>query len=80
MGATLEPSQFDLAGLGGIILAPGLGAQGGTVEGAARLFAGCPPHTVLANVSRSLLAVGPDIGALREAARATIEELAGSLA
>ena len=62
VGATLQPSQFDLAGLGGVILAPGLGAQGGTVEGAARLFAGCPPHSVLANVSRSLLAAGPDVG------------------
>ena len=30
IGATLEPSAFDLAGLGGVILAPGLGAQGGT--------------------------------------------------
>ena len=79
VGATLEPSAFDLGRLGGIILAPGLGAQGGTVTGAARLFAGCPPHSVLANVSRSLLAVGPDIAALREAARATGEELAGSL-
>jgi orotidine-5'-phosphate decarboxylase len=80
VGATLEPSRFELADLGGIILAPGLGAQGGTMEGAARLFAGCRPHTVLANVSHSLLALGPDAGALREAARTTSEELAASLA
>lgn len=78
VGATLQPSQFDLAGLGGVILAPGLGAQGGTVEDAARLFAGCPAHTVLANVSRSLLAAGPDVGPLREAARTTSEELSRS--
>ncbi len=79
VGATLEPSPFDLADLGGVILAPGLGAQGGTLEGAARLFAGCPPHSVLANVSRSLLAAGPDAGALRDAARTASEELSRSL-
>jgi orotidine-5'-phosphate decarboxylase len=79
VGATLEPSQFDLARLGGVILAPGLGVQGGTVEGAARLFAGCPPHSVLANVSRSLLAAGPDAGPLRDAARTISEELGRSL-
>ncbi len=78
VGATLQPSHFDLAGLGGVILAPGLGAQGGTVEDAARLFAGCALHSVLANVSRSLLAAGPDVGPLREAARTTSEELSRS--
>jgi orotidine-5'-phosphate decarboxylase len=79
VGATLAPSTFDLAGLGGVILAPGLGAQGATVGDAARLFAGCPPDSVLANVSRSLLAAGPDAGSLRRAAEATCGELAGSL-
>jgi orotidine-5'-phosphate decarboxylase len=75
IGATLEPSHFELAGLGGVILAPGLGAQGGTAAGAARLFSGCPPHSVLANVSRTVLAAGPDQGALTEAARVAGEEL-----
>ncbi|MGO8870439.1 MAG: orotidine-5'-phosphate decarboxylase [Acidimicrobiales bacterium] len=75
IGATLEPSGFDLAELGGVILAPGVGAQGGTVEGTARLFARCPPGTVLPSASRSLLAAGPDAEALREAARTTSEEL-----
>jgi orotidine-5'-phosphate decarboxylase len=75
VGATLAPSGFDLAELGGVILAPGFGAQGATADGAARLFAGCPRGTVLANVSRSLLAAGPDPGALRTAALSTCEEL-----
>jgi orotidine-5'-phosphate decarboxylase len=75
VGATLEPSRFDLAGLGGVILAPGLGAQGGTAEGAARLFAGCPPHRVLASVSRTVLAAGPDLEPLTRAARSAGEEL-----
>jgi orotidine-5'-phosphate decarboxylase len=75
VGATLEPSQFDLSGLGGVILAPGLGAQGGTAAGAARLFAGCPPHSVLANVSRTVLGAGPGLAALTGAARSAAEEL-----
>ena len=79
VGATLEPSRFELSGLGGIILAPGLGAQGGTAEGAAHLFAGCSPHSVLANVSRSLLAAGPTVSRLREAARMTSDELRDAL-
>ena len=41
------PFGFDLAGLGGVILAPGSGVQGGTAEARGRLFAGCPPGTVL---------------------------------
>ncbi len=69
VGATLRPSAFDLAGLGGVILAPGIGAQGGTAGDAARLFAGCPSGTVLPSASRSLLAAGPDVAALGRAAR-----------
>jgi orotidine-5'-phosphate decarboxylase len=79
VGATLQPSQFDLAGLGGVILAPGVGAQGGTVEGIARLFAGCPPGGVLVNVSRSVLGAGPDLGALKRTASAACEEMSRAL-
>ena len=75
VGATLEPSRFELADLGGVILAPGVGAQGGTAEAAARLFARCPRGTVLPSVSRGVLAAGPEVGALRRAARSVGEEL-----
>jgi len=68
VGATREPSAFGLADLGGVILAPGVGFQGGTAAGAGRLFAGCAPGTVLPNVSRSLLVAGPEVAALRRAA------------
>ncbi len=68
VGATRSPSDFDLSGLGGVILAPGVGFQGASAEDAGRLFAGCVPGTVLPNVSRSLLVSGPDVVALREAA------------
>jgi orotidine-5'-phosphate decarboxylase len=79
IGATRSPSGFDLAGLGGVILAPGVGFQGGTAEGAGRLFAGCPTGTVLPNVSRSLLSSGPDVVALREAAAKECATLGSAL-
>jgi orotidine-5'-phosphate decarboxylase len=75
VGATLEPSDFDLGGLGGVVLAPGMGAQGGTAEDVARLFGTCPPGTVLPSTSRALLSTGPDVGALRAAARGECEAL-----
>jgi orotidine-5'-phosphate decarboxylase len=80
IGATLEPSAFDLAQLGGVILAPGLGVQGGTAETVARLFAGCRPGTVLASASRSVLDAGPDPEALRVLARTTVGQLGAVLA
>jgi orotidine-5'-phosphate decarboxylase len=79
VGATLEPSGFDLSGLGGVILAPGLGFQGGTPEGVRRLFAGCAPGTVLPSASRSLLASGPDVTVLRDAARGQCDALRRAL-
>ena len=75
IGATLEPSAFDLADLGGVILAPGLGAQGATAADAGRLFGGCAPGTVLPSSSRALLSRGPDVDALRAAANEESEAL-----
>ncbi len=79
IGATLAPSAFRLADLGGVILAPGLGAQGGTDARVAALFAGCPVGSVLPSSSRMLLATGPDVKALASAARATREAMAEAL-
>lgn len=79
VGATLEPSAFPLAELGGVVLAPGVGAQGAGPEELAALFDGCPYGSVLANVSRSLLAAGPDVGALRSAAEAERDVMAAAL-
>jgi len=75
IGATLEPSAFDLADLGGVVLAPGLGAQGATAADAGRLFGGCAPGTVLPSSSRALLSRGPDVDALRAAANEESEAL-----
>jgi len=75
IGATLEPSAFDLGDLGGVVLAPGMGAQGATAADAARLFGSCAPGTVLPSSSRALLAKGPDVGGLRAAAQQECEAL-----
>src|SRR3954466_1047923 len=65
VGATLRELDVDLDGLGGPILAPGLGAQGGSVADLRRLFGS--ERAVLPTVSRDVLAAGPDPPALRAA-------------
>jgi orotidine-5'-phosphate decarboxylase len=79
VGATLQRSSFALADLGGPLLAPGVGAQGGTAQAVGKLFAGCRPGTILPNVSRSVLAAGPSVDALRAAAVTARDEVAAAL-
>jgi len=66
-GATCETSDYDLHGFGGPILAPGLGAQGATVDDIAKRFAGYADR-VLPSASRSVLGAGPDVASMRAAA------------
>jgi orotidine-5'-phosphate decarboxylase len=73
----LEP-PLDLATANALFLAPGLGAQGATCADVARTFAACPDR-VLPSASRSLLAAGPELPALRDAALALAAELAAVL-
>jgi orotidine-5'-phosphate decarboxylase len=75
VGATLRELDVDLDGLGGPILAPGLGAQGGSVADLRRLFG--TGLAVVPTVSRDVLGAGPDVGALRAAADRWAEALAG---
>jgi orotidine-5'-phosphate decarboxylase len=75
IGATLAASDFPLSQLKGVILAPGLGAQGASPADVAERFAGCAPGTVLPSSSRGLLQHGPDPDALRQAARSLVREL-----
>jgi orotidine-5'-phosphate decarboxylase len=75
VGATLDRLDVDLDGLGGPILAPGLGAQGGTPEDLQRLFG--THRAVVPTVSRDVLAAGPDVAALRAAAERWAGELGG---
>jgi orotidine-5'-phosphate decarboxylase len=79
IGATLERSDFALSQLGGVILAPGLGAQGASAADVATRFAGCRPGTVLPSSSRGLLNEGPDPANLRESARSLNRELAAAM-
>lgn len=72
-------AALDLAGVGGLFLAPGLGAQGASVEDVAACFAGCADRVVPA-ASRSLLDAGPDVGRLREACAALGAEVRAALA
>jgi orotidine-5'-phosphate decarboxylase len=73
VGATLRELDVDLDGLGGPILAPGLGAQGGSVADLRRLFG--TGRAVVPTVSRDVLAAGPEPEALRSAAQRWAAEL-----
>ena len=82
IGATIgaDPAEpvLDLAGMGGPILAPGLGAQGGRPEDLARIF-GAARSRVLATYSREILSQGPSVTALRAAADRTLADLRHNL-
>ncbi|MCL2668821.1 MAG: orotidine-5'-phosphate decarboxylase [Micrococcales bacterium] len=72
VGATVgdAPARLglDLAGVRGVLLAPGVGAQGAGPAELAQVF-GTARHAVLASASRSVLGAGPDPHTLVEAAR-----------
>ena len=69
IGETGESFEFN-----GPVLAPGYGAQGGTVADLPRIFGSALPH-VLPSSSRELLRVGPSPSAMRDAARRTNDAL-----
>jgi orotidine-5'-phosphate decarboxylase len=82
IGAVVGPTHIDpaldLLAARGLFLAPGLGAQGATSVDVARIFAACPDR-VMPSASRSLLAVGPDVGRLRDTAAALAAEFREAL-
>lgn len=67
VGATIGRTDVDFSALNGSILAPGLGAQGGTAADLAEVF-GPAISLVLPTTSREVLAAGPDPAALRAVA------------
>jgi orotidine-5'-phosphate decarboxylase len=75
VGATLTELDVDLDGIGGPILAPGLGAQGGSPADLRRLFGA--GRAVVPTVSRDVLGAGPEPAGLRAAADRWAAELAG---
>ncbi|HUD39448.1 MAG TPA: orotidine-5'-phosphate decarboxylase [Streptosporangiaceae bacterium] len=82
VGAVIGPGHLapalDLASANALFLAPGVGTQGATCADVARTFAACPDR-VMPSASRSLLAAGPDLAALRAAAEAMVADLAAVL-
>jgi orotidine-5'-phosphate decarboxylase len=75
VGATIGDTEesFDI---NGPLLAPGYGAQGGTVADLRRIF-GRSAHRVLASSSRELLLPGPDPQALRDGLLRAQDDLSG---
>jgi orotidine-5'-phosphate decarboxylase len=67
VGATIGATDEDLD-INGPLLVPGFGAQGGTVDDLTRIF-GPASRWALPSSSRDVLRAGPDVGALRDAAR-----------
>lgn len=68
VGATVGHTGVDFARLNGSILAPGVGAQGGTAADLVEVF-GPAVGLVLPTTSREVMSAGPDPQALREAAQ-----------
>jgi orotidine-5'-phosphate decarboxylase len=78
VGATVFQPP-DVGALGGPVLVPGVGAQGGRPEALGALF-GAAPGQLLPAVSREVLRAGPHVAALRAAAekmRDAVAYLAG---
>jgi len=71
-GASAVP---DVSGLGGPVLVPGIGAQGGKISALDHL-GGAVPGQLLPAVSREVLGAGPDVAALRAAGERLREAVA----
>lgn len=78
VGSAVQDLGLDLAAVGGPLLAPGVGAQGGTAEDLRRVFGDALPQVLPAS-SRDVLSAGPDVTALRERAASTNDRLAALL-
>lgn len=74
VGDAVSRLGLDLAAANAPLLAPGVGAQGGTVQDLRRVFGSALPN-VLASSSREVLGAGPGVAALRAAARSTASAL-----
>lgn len=68
IGATLGTAVPEVGALGGPVLVPGVGAQGGRPESLGGL-GGARPGQLLPAVSREVLRAGPDAAAVRAAAQ-----------
>lgn len=78
VGSAVRDLGLDLASVNGPLLAPGVGAQGGTSEDLKHVFGDALPNVLPAS-SREVLSAGPDVLALRARAVQTSESLAALL-
>ncbi|WP_422774468.1 orotidine-5'-phosphate decarboxylase [Plantactinospora sp. WMMC1484] len=78
VGATVGGTGHDLSGVGGPLLAPGLGTQGGRAEGLRTVF-GNGLANVLPSYSREVLGAGPEPAALRAAAERALADCRAAL-
>lgn len=79
VGSAVADLGLDLANANAPLLAPGVGAQGGTADDLRRVFGAALPN-VLASSSRDVLSAGPDVSTLRARARkvgAGLREMVG---
>jgi orotidine-5'-phosphate decarboxylase len=74
VGATIDAPGHDFD-INGPLLAPGVGAQGGTADDVRRIF-GASACNVLPSTSREVLRAGPSVSALRDATRRTQDDFA----
>ena len=77
-GHAVRDLAIDLAAVRGPLLAPGVGAQGGGPAELAQVF-GAARRSVLASTSRAVLAAGPDVASIRQAAQAAADGAATAL-
>ena len=75
VGSAVQELELDLAGANAPLLAPGVGAQGGTSDDLRQVFGDALPNVLPAS-SREVLSAGPDVTSLRDRAVRTSEALA----
>jgi orotidine-5'-phosphate decarboxylase len=78
VGSAVADLGLDLAAANAPLLAPGIGAQGATASDLALVFGPARPNVVGAS-SREVLAAGPSVRALAEAARHTSDSVRDAL-
>ncbi|BEL12592.1 orotidine-5'-phosphate decarboxylase [Actinoplanes sichuanensis] len=78
VGATIGETGHDLSKVNGPLLAPGLGAQGGTPDDLRAVF-GESLHNVLPSYSREVLTGGPEIAGLRAATDRVLADVRAAL-
>ena len=78
VGATIGETGHDLDSVNGPLLAPGLGAQGGTPAGLRTVFGAALP-SVLPSYSREVLGAGPDPADLRAATERVLADCRAAL-